>query len=346
MSDALPPPPNSNRVTLRQMAEALQVSTQAVSLALRGRRGVSEATRQRVQALAAAWGYVPDPGLRALAEYRTRTAVRASRWHEVALLHNWPTEAGLFRDPFYAVWFRELVAAAGLKGVRVVPFWLGVEGKRTAAVFRALRNRGITGIFLAPPALTADPPVMRLPREGFQMVTFGPEQLYPDLHTVQFDFYENLRLAWRVLRERGRRRIGLVYARHQGWRTGHAWRAAFLVEQLLCGCAPGERMPLELSGSAAEQRLAYRIWLRRGRYDGVISSVPWVAGVCAGVVAAPEVALFHVMDTGMQGIDLNLRQMARTAVELLQLEMQRSLVKEQALPFRVHIPGRWVEGRG
>lgn len=334
------------RITLRQLAEELNLSTQAVSLALRGRRGVSEATRRRVWDLAAARGYAPDPGLRALAEYRTRTATRAARWHQVALLHNWPSERGLFSDPFYACWFRELEKAAGARGVRVEPFWLGPDGKRIPLVFRTLRNRGITGIFLAPPALTADPPAMRIPRGGFQMVTFGPEQLYPELHTVQFDFYENLRLAWRVLRERGRRRIGLVYARHQGWRTGHAWRAAFLVEQLLDGCPPGERMPLELTGSGERQRAQYRSWLRRGRYDAVISSVRWPEGIRSGTQPAPEIALFNVMDSGMQGIDLNLPQMARSAVELLNLEMQRSLVKEQALPFRVHIPGRWVDAGG
>ncbi len=36
--------------------------------------------------------------------------------------------------------------------------------------------------------------------------------------------------------------------------------------------------------------------------------------------------------------------MAETAVELLLMEMQRSLVDRAALPFRVHIPGRWVDG--
>jgi len=333
------------RVTLKKIAKDLGLSTQTVSVALRGARGVGDATRERIRARAEELGYSPDPGLRALAEYRTRGRKVANRWNQVALLHNWPTEKWLIEDSFYGLWFRELAAAAEQRGINIIPFWLGAQGEKTTAVFRTLRNRGITGVFLAPPALSPYPPAIRMPHQEFQIVTFGPEHLYPDLHTVQFDFYENLRLAWRVLWDRGRRRIGLVYSKHQGWRTGHAWQAAFHVEKLLTGCPPGERMPLELTGSLNSQRARYRQWLREGRCDAVISSVRGLEGIAPRGMPPPEIALFNVMHPEEQGIDLHLPQMAQTAVELLLLEMQRSLVSERSLPFRVHIPGRWVAAK-
>ncbi|MDA3872687.1 MAG: hypothetical protein PF795_01860, partial [Kiritimatiellae bacterium] len=128
-----------------------------------------------------------------------------------------------------------------------------------------------------------------------------------------------------------------------GWRTGHAWRAAFHVENLLSGCPPGERMPLEVDESEDSLHSHYLQWLREGDYDAVISSVHWVHGLHLPRRPPPEIALFNVNRPGHQGIDLNLPQMAQTAMELLYLEMHRSMVRERSLPFRVHIPGRWVD---
>ncbi len=337
----------SERVTLKQIARELGVSVQSVSLALRNQRGVSAALRDRVRARADALGYVPDAGLRALADYRTLGRKAVTRWNRLALVHNWTSEASWAKDSFYRRWFLELERAAGERGIEVETHWLGARGERTAAVFRLLRNRGISGVFVAPPGLTPDPPTLEIPQDSFQVVTFGPEHLYPKLHTVQFDFYGNLRLAWQVLRERGHERIGLVYGKEQGWRTGYAWRAAYHVENLLTGCPPEERMPLELAGQdATKHRKRYRAWLREGGYDAVISSLRGLETWHTKKGPKPEIAMFNVDRPGQQGIDLNLPQMAETAVELMTLEMQRSLVRERSLPFRVHIPGRWVEGEG
>jgi LacI family transcriptional regulator len=332
------------RVTLKQIARDLGLSTQTVSVALRGRPGVSEAVRNQIRARAAAMGYAPDPAMRALADYRTRNRKTAPRWSRVALVHNWPSEHALEENPFYQRWLAELRRAARDRGIEIELHWLGGGGERTPAVFRLLRNRGITGVLVAPPGLSPDPPRLIIPRNQFQVVTFGPEHLFPDLHTVQFDFYENLRMAWRKLRERGHERIGLVYGTVQAWRTGHAWSAAYQIETLLSGFPPGKHMPLELNGmNAASDRDTYLRWVKKHRYSAVISSIHWTANTRRPCDPGPETAIINVQNRGEMGIDLNLPQLADTAVELLVLEMQRSLVREQPLPFRIHIPGRWVD---
>ena len=122
------------RITLKDLAEDLGLSQQAVSLALRGARGVGETTRGRVRARAAELGYQPDPALRALADYRTRGRPIANRWNQVALLHNWTTEGGLLENPFYAGWFRELKTAARERGMAIEVRWLGPEGRRGQAM--------------------------------------------------------------------------------------------------------------------------------------------------------------------------------------------------------------------
>ena len=224
---------------------------------------------------------------------------------------------------------RRRAAAARWNRVALVHDWPSVEAWQGHDFYRAWQQH-----------LQA----VAVPPGRFQVVTFGPEHLYPDYHTVQFDYYENLRLAWSKLWERGHRRIGLLHEQRQGWRTGQAWRAAFHIEKLGAGWTPGEMMPLMVTGDAAEaDRAAYLEWLRRDRYDAVISSVYEIEDWNRGLERAPEVALFRVRDAGQQGIDLNLGQMIRSAFEVLYIEMQQSLAGHQELPFRIHIPGRWVD---
>src|SRR4051794_3290222 len=67
-----PPPPEdpptpTARLTIKDIAARAGVSTGAVSYALNGRPGVSEATRQRVLTVAEQLGWEPDSAARRLA---------------------------------------------------------------------------------------------------------------------------------------------------------------------------------------------------------------------------------------------------------------------------------------
>lgn len=331
-------------VTQKQIAEALGVSSMTVSLALRGHTKISESTRKQVQQMAKKLGYVPDPGLRALADYRSGSRKISSRWNEVALIHNWPSEAMWKESEFYQSWRTELETAAAERGIRISEFWLGPEGERSRAVFRQLRNRGISGVFVAPLSPDDPEPILSIPRRGFQVVTFGPEHLFPDYHTVQFDFYENLRLAWKVLWERGCRKIGLMYLAFHGWRTGHAWPAAYYVENLLNPGWHGKCRPLVLQDDDISlRRQAYLNWIAREKFDAVISSYGRIYEWNQELKNPPEVAMVNVRNPHHQGIDLNLPHMAEIAVELLYMDMQNSLTNRTSPPFRIHVPGKWVD---
>jgi transcriptional regulator with XRE-family HTH domain len=70
MSEPLSLP--AGKVTREMVADRAGVSVAAVSLALRGRKGVSEATRARVEAVARELGYTLDPAASLLAAHRRR----------------------------------------------------------------------------------------------------------------------------------------------------------------------------------------------------------------------------------------------------------------------------------
>ena len=93
-----------------------------------------------------------------------------------------------------------------------------------------------------------------------------------------------------------------------------------------------------------ERRPEFREWARVQRVDGIISSLYPVQDWAKALEPVPQVGLFNVSDPSQSGIDLNLRQLARSAIELLLLEMRQSLlVGPEQLPLRVVIPGRWVD---
>lgn len=312
-------------------------------MALRGHMEIPEATRERVKAKAEQMGYRPDPAMRALADYRTRSHSAARRWDRVALVHDWQSQKAWHIDGFYGSWHNRLNALANERGVEVEEHWLGANAEHAKTVFRSIYHRGISGLLIAPPALLRDPRAVHVPPGQFQVVTFGPEHLYPDFHTVQFDFFENIRLAWSELWKQGYRRIGLLLHKRQEWRTGHAWRAAHHVEQLIAGFPPDAMMPLVLSGEDVEtDQAAYLDWLERDQYDAVISCVNRIEHWNRGIDQPPAVALWNVSRSGKQGIDINVDKLLRSAFELLYVEMQQSLVAHHDLPFRIHIPGKWV----
>lgn len=53
--------------------------------------------------------------------------------------------------------------------------------------------------------------------------------------------------------------------------------------------------------------------------------------------------MLNVTHGGQQGIHINVELMATTAVEILLLEVQRSLITVANQPLRIHIPGKWVD---
>src|SRR6266404_5453532 len=68
--------PTTFRVMLREIANKTGISRMAVSLALRGKSGVSETTRKKVMKVAQELGYEPDPDVaRMLSHIRAKKPV-------------------------------------------------------------------------------------------------------------------------------------------------------------------------------------------------------------------------------------------------------------------------------
>ncbi len=329
------------RVTLKAIARDLDLSVQAVSLALRGRRGVSDATRELVRAKAAELGYRPDPALQSLAAYRTKKRTGGGRWGRVALVHDWKSQEAWGKAGYSLDLRRALHEVAAERNVQIEETWLGHRSEDAARAFRRIHYRGITGLVIAPHVYDDSPTPVPIPANRFQVVTCGPEHLYPQFLTVQFDFYENLRIAWGALWEKGYRRIGLVEAVQQRWRTGYAWEGAYHIEKQLAGCEPHDLPPLCLDDTATLGKRACQRWIRQQRLDAVITSLYQVHDWATEVNPSLFIAEMNTRRPDRPGVALDFRAFCHCLLDSLFVVMQHSLTDQPSFPYRVYVPGSW-----
>ena len=332
------------RVTLKDVAAEVGLSAQAVSMALRGLRQIPPETRERVLEAAHRLGYEADPALSALANYRTIQRRVSRKWERIVLVNDWSGPREWLKMKLNQRLRKALLEEAKLRGIALEEAWCGHRGEAVTKLFRRLHLRGVHGVIVAPPAQGEIGHALQFPRQDFQIVTFGPEHLYPNYHVVQFDHYENLRMAWARIWEGGARRIGLVMRSRVGWRTGDAFLGAYLVEQSSCGISHAEIPPFFFDAQETASIAAFSSWIETVRPDTILTVHPEIRAWVKSCRQTIPVILLITTNATETGVDACPEAAARAAIELLSLEMQRALVHGTAFPLRIHIPGRWVSG--
>ncbi|WP_241246006.1 LacI family DNA-binding transcriptional regulator [Microbacterium sp. 4R-513] len=189
-----------SRVTISDIAARAGVSIGAVSFALNGRKGVSEATRKRVLEVADELGWAPASAARSLAGARTDTFGM--------VLARDPQNLGVesFYMKFLAGLESELAQRAYGLLLQVVP---GAEQERaTHEAWR--RGRRVDGVILVD--LQVDDPRVRAFQKpaALPVVIVGDPSLAGGLTSVWTDDAASMREAVRELADRGHRRIARV----------------------------------------------------------------------------------------------------------------------------------------
>ena len=186
----------TGRVTLADVAQAAGVSPITVSRALRGERAVAPELCERVQAAAAALGYVPDPAARALA---------SSRSSHVAVLIPKLSNT-LFVELLDAV--QTTLVPAGYQTLIGVTHYDAAEEEAVLRSFLAHRPAGliVTGRDRSPAAAEL------IQASGVPCVHVMEGALEPGSHSVGFSQREAGRAITRHLLDGGRRHIVYVAA--------------------------------------------------------------------------------------------------------------------------------------
>jgi LacI family transcriptional regulator len=245
-------------VTLRDVAQHAGVSHMTVSRVLRGVAGVSEVTRDKVQAAIRQTGYKPDPMLSALAAYRTpRTS--GGRLLGLAYLD---CERSIFNQRV-----REgVITEAQQYGYSVEVYSLLEDSMKGSTMSRILRSRGIRGLFFGP--CDTEHHFQGWDWTPFVAVNLGALAHKPVMHSIAIDYYDGAWRGFRMLHEQGMQNIAMVIHPDLQARTGYRW----LGGAYTAAAASGSKLwnytgPFPLGAS-------YRQWLKAHDIHAILTIHP------------------------------------------------------------------------
>ena len=196
----------TTRVNQAEIAKALGLSQSTVSIGLKGDTRVARKTREAIERKAEELGYVPDPQLRALSQYRSQSRERQIV-AEIAWMTNFPTKDG-WKSKMCLAYRRGASRRAAELGYQLYDFWLADPDISHKRLKQILLARGIRGLLLAPQAHFRTK--LEFDLSGLAAVTFGYSLQSPALHVVTNYQHHSVRLAYRSLMNLGYKRIGML----------------------------------------------------------------------------------------------------------------------------------------
>lgn len=214
--------PTSPPATSTEVARRAGVSRTTVSFVLNDvrDRGISEATRERVLAVARELGYEPNAAARSLAGGATRT---------VALVV--PQVEHLYVDAFLAQLVASVNESCHLHGLKLLIESTEGEGREPGSFLQLVRSRSIDGLIVAHLRTAEIDHLHRLRDSGMPLVVLGCN-LPTDagFSTMGDNTWRSAQLAVRHLLGLGHRRVGLInYAQaeyHSAAQRERGWRQA------------------------------------------------------------------------------------------------------------------------
>ncbi|MDP4585290.1 MAG: LacI family transcriptional regulator [Verrucomicrobiales bacterium] len=333
--------------TLHDIAREVGVSVMTVSRALRNAPRVAPETRARVQAVAAALGYEPDPDLaRLMHRVRSRKTVRFRA--VIAVIREEVPQDNLLGPSYQYVPIEAIRQRALGHGYAVEEFWLGREGLTPKRLQKILLARGIEGVIVSPQSLQL--PCSKLDYSPFASVAFGYAMREPALHMCAGNMTLGIQTAAEQLTARGYHRIGVAVTQWIVNRSQFGYSGGFFhFQQSL----PAEdRIPLLLLPHNRIERgfAAFSKWMNENRPDVLISfdtHVPeWLTRLGLRV---PDDIGFVVHDwtpamTSCAGIYQRRDHLAAAAVDLIVTQLSQHERGVPAVARQIMIPPQWING--
>ncbi len=254
----------SKPITLEDIARRAGVSKNSVSVALRNQAGVSDETREKIQKIAEALGYRPNPMMSAhMQQLRSRNPTQKSA--NLAFVYYHPEESAFHQIDFMKGLYRGMKERAELLGYSVMPIWAGKPGMTKDRLRSVYIARGVQGVVIAP--LPQSKRHVSFDWDGFAWATLGHTLLRPKMHRACSHLTSCLDLAIRCLKKRGYQRIGVCVDQGSDLRNNYSWSAAFAVQTMRhqhCMCQPF------FHRSAADP--AFRKWLKKEKPDALVEA--------------------------------------------------------------------------
>ena len=344
-----PKPAQRDSVTIADVARRLRVSKATVSVALRGKPGVSQEVATRIRAAAVRMGYHLNPLLGI-----HMAQVRNNRQARFQATIAWINSHVSIEAPRSTVSYQE-----GLEGARrqaeamgyaLDEFWMHAPDMTPQSATRILRARNVAGLIIGPqPAAGGH---LDLGWEHFSAVALGYSLASPELHRVSNGQRASMQEAFEQLERFGYKRIGAIINEENNDRVRRAWTSgawdayhshskSSRIEPLLFH----ERDNPLTSSKVAD-------WVQKNRPDGVIIEdyVPVIlAGLeMRGLKSGRDIALVsrnvHEGEKLLAGINQEGAAVGAAAVNFLVGMIQRNERGVPRHPLQLLLPGTWQSG--
>jgi LacI family transcriptional regulator len=328
----------TKRVTQRDVARLVGVSSAAVSYAFNGSNGVSEENRQRIFEAAKALGFRPNLAAKGL---------RLGRTNMVGLL------LADIANPFYPELASGIVNAAAQRGSQVFLSQVGVGGAMQADAARGLADRNCDGLIFTS-VVAGDAPLLReLQQHGIPFVYVNRRIGEVLADWVGIDDYAGSAEAAALLVEDGRRRIAVIGGPDTSSVSSNRVRGALAaledagIEVLDAGLLSGD-----LTRESGAARM-HRLLAEAPEVDGIVCGNDMIAlgvlDVChrRGIEVPGQIALvgFDDMSFASAGplqlstVSVPRQQMGERAIEMLfdRIGGYAGPIREEVLPHKLQI---------
>jgi LacI family transcriptional regulator len=331
----------NERVTMSSLAKSLGLSESTISRALKGDPRIGKQTRERVEKLAAALGYRPNPLVSALMSVRKKRG--GSEVGTVALVTDYH-DAGGWRSKDVCQWeYEGICRRADELGFRVEEFPMSDFGYDGAKLEKALLTRGIRGVLLG---FSRD----RTERAAFSIGKFtvaGLSTYFREVSVDRANFHGffNVQLALGEMRAAGFRRTGLVVPEFNNRISGYLWSGGALDWQTRQAesdrCTP-------FIPQAGDEEKHFAKWLKREKPDSLlVYKFPvksWLAK--SGLRVPDDIGLAYLYRTEEEiktwtGIDGNLQAVGAAAFDLVVEGLHTNRLGAPSDPKEVLIKGLW-----
>ncbi len=327
-------------VKLRDVAKAAGLSTAAVSYALRGSPKVSPATRERVRALAARMGYVPDTA--AIRMGSARQLPVSERGMGMAMIED---DSQVNRPPDHNL-MRQASARAAAMGY--APSILLLSDYPTPqALERVLSARRIEAVLLGP--LFRRWLAIEMDWSPYSVVACRPGYWLPPVDAVMPDTCRVIAQSICTAAARGYERIGIVYHPEPVDPVDS--------EDILSGFLLGRQAVADraqVSFRRIGDPAALDAWVRAERLDAVLCQTAtfcWMLRDLGYRIAkdiGTSVIIHHskVESTTDEwaGFDNEVSTLASRACQLLDSKVRQFIRGTAERPARLLISAQWIEG--
>jgi len=329
--------------TIRDLARFCGLSPSAVSAALRNKKNISAATREKVRLAAAEIGYSTDAKFSQLMVY-LRSNKSSRNAPSLVLLYQTLHRDDIFVKPWLSTFVSGITSRCEQFGYSFDTMWTGAPDYSPKRINSILESRGVEGIIIFHPN-DDYPGHLGINFDHFAVSAIEGDHAGREFPRVDTTSFENIRLALDRVLAMGYLRPGLVLGEWVSAANDDCWRAGYI--ERLWKLPASRRIP-PLIIDQWQGKLPK--WLERHRPDVIVCGEAHFRKdlESIGVRVPQDIALVH-LNLGSDvpewaGVDNLHSEIGSASVDMVVAQIHRGETGIPTHPKTILIRGVWRDG--